>query len=87
MKITKLLIFAILASYLVALTMCMSTGGHLKMNTSFGYKKVNKAAPEKGKTNDDPLNQKTAPKNLTADDLPNMPVYFQGWLKIFPFCT
>jgi hypothetical protein len=85
MKITKLLIFAILASYLVVLTMCMSTGGHLKMNTSFGNKKSHKAAPEKTKTNDDPLNQKTAPKNLTADDLPNMPVYFEGWLKYFHF--
>jgi hypothetical protein len=76
MKITKLLIFAILASYLVTLTMCMATTGHLKMNTHFASKK---------KVVDDPLNQRTAPKNLTADDLPNMPVYFEGWLKYFHF--
>jgi len=80
MKITKLLIFAIVASYLVALTVCVSTGGHLKMNTHFGLKKKQPASPA---ANDDPLNQKTAPKNLTADDLPNMPVYFEGWVKYF----
>jgi hypothetical protein len=32
-----------------------------------------------------PDNSLYAPKNLTAEDLPDVPIYFQAWIKYFHF--
>lgn len=55
----------------------LGTGDFLRMNTHFLLKNNMKNNPADHK--------QFAPKNLTAKDLPDQPIYFQGWIKYFSF--
>ena len=85
MKITKLLLLKIfICSYI--LTICTATGSlsSFKMNTHFSLKK-NKLNNHKSMPVVHATGADAPPKNLTADDLPEVPVYLEGWVKYFTF--
>lgn len=81
MKITKLLIYVAILGCLATTILCVGSLGTMKMNTHFAsLKKQNGQSPVIKEDR-----SKYAPKNLTADDLPDVPIYYQGWVKYFHF--
>lgn len=82
MKITNIIVLTIINSYLISVIFCVGSLSSLKMNTHFGlYKKL-----QPGESAEIPQDKSMyAPKNLTADDLPDIPIYYQGWIKYFNF--
>lgn len=83
MKIIKILLTTILISgYILNICICSGSLSSLKMNTHFSLKKnTNIKELPTAKVE----NGTYAPKNLTADDLPDVPIYYQGWVKYFTF--
>lgn len=79
MKITKVLYFISAISIIALLSPTLSSTAQLKLGTNmhFGILKArSRQAPIKE-------NENPAYKNLTKDDLPDVPIYFEGWLKYF----
>lgn len=82
MKIVRVLMIAFMVSCMVAVSYCLGSTSSFKMNTHF--KSLKKLGP--GESAEIPVDKSLyAPKNLTADDLPDMPIYFQAWIKYFHF--
>ena len=76
MKIIKLILLFCFKLFLLSdLLLVQSLKSTTGMNMHFGILK--KAL--KLRQSADP------PKNLTADDLPEVPIYYQGWLKYFNY--
>lgn len=82
MKIVKAIKIAVMVSCLIAVSYCVGSESSFKMNTHF--KALKKQAP--GESVEIPQDKSLyAPKNLTAEDLPDMPIYYQAWIKYFHF--
>ena len=82
MKISIIIVLSFLISSLISVMFCVGSLSSLKMNTHFGlYKKL-----QPGESPEIPQDKSMyAPKNLTAEDLPDIPIYYQGWIKYFNF--
>lgn len=79
MKITKVLYIVSAISIIALLSPTLSSTSKLKVGTNmhFGILKArSRMAPNNEKEN-------PAFKNLTKDDLPDVPIYFEGWLRYF----
>lgn len=84
MKITiKKLAFIVILSYMVSLCFSVGSLSSFKMNTHFGMMKKNSQKSNAKTPHEE--RSKYAPKNLTADDLPDTPLYFKTWIKYFTF--
>ncbi|MFO0515331.1 MAG: hypothetical protein ACK5YA_00600 [bacterium] len=82
MKIVRAIKIAVMISCLIAVSHCVSSESSFKMNTHF--KSLKKLGP--GESAEIPVDKSLyAPKNLTAEDLPDMPIYYQAWIKYFHF--
>lgn len=82
MKIVIAIKIAVMVSCLIAVSYCVGSESSFKMNTHF--KSLKKLGP--GESAEIPTDKSLyAPKNLTAEDLPDMPIYYQAWIKYFHF--
>jgi hypothetical protein len=82
MKIAKLILLALVLSCVIEVSYNMGSHSSFKMGTRF--KSLKKAGP--GESAVIPTDKSLyAPKNLTADDLPDVPIYYQAWIKYFHF--
>lgn len=88
MKIAKLILLKIfISSYILQVCFCtgsLSTSS-FKMNTHFSMKKKDPAAKPATSGASPSASAGAPPKNLSQDDLPEVPVYLQGWVKYFTF--
>lgn len=82
MKIAKLIKIAFVVSCMIAVSYSMGAQSSFRMSTRF--KSLKKIGP--GESAEIPTDKSLyAPKNLTAEDLPDIPIYFQAWIKYFHF--
>lgn len=83
--ISKIGFILMITNYCLVMVFTASMGSlsTMKMNTKFNN--FNKKTADMVKLTNNQDNLK-APKNLTADDLPDdVPIYYQGWIKYFHY--
>ena len=89
MKIGKFLILAILSANLFVNIFSMQMSSNYRLRELLLKKDPNTATQgvtydEKGNAKKDEL-KKLSQEELNKDDLPDIPIYFQGWIKYFKF--
>ena len=82
MKITKLILYGFTIMLMTSTVISLTTNSKLGTNMHFGLLKKN---PGSSESLPGPDLSQFAPKNLTAEDLPDVPIYYQGWIKYFNY--
>jgi hypothetical protein len=91
--IKKLLVFILLTSYCVTVSVGIGSMNGLQMNSKTGFgsfknkkhttKKVHELTRLASKAK---IPNEFAPRNMTKDDLPSgIPIYYKGWVKFFDY--
>ena len=80
MKLTFISFLTLIILCLFSITLSAKARSKNRMNTHY---KLKKAAKETAKAKTATV--KIAPKSLSAEDLPDVPIYFQTWIKYFNF--
>jgi len=93
--IKKLLVFILLTSYVLTVSVQLGSLHGLQMNskTGFGSFKNKKHTTIKKKVHEltrlssqAKIPNEYAPRNMTKDDLPSgIPIYYKGWIKFFNY--